>query len=237
MPRFTVLTIHPEIVAGPLGCSMIGRAVQKKVLVIDVVDIREYASDRHRTVDDSPYGGGAGMVMRVDVVANALEAMRQPQSHVILTSPAGRVFRQVDAERLSQYEHLIFLCGHYEGIDARVEGLVDEELSLGDFVVTGGELAAVAMVDAVSRLIPGVLGNVSSPLEESFTSGLLEYPQYTRPQVWGDEEVPDILLSGHHEKIRLWRQEQSKARTRTRRPDLWEAHRKRFQVDEEVPEQ
>ncbi len=222
MSRFDVLTLHPDMVRVPLQCSVLGRAAERGDFALGVHDIREHATDRHRSVDDAPYGGGAGMVLKVDVVAAAIEAIRTPETHVILTSPRGRTFTQADARRLACLPHLLVVCGHYEGIDARIETLVDEEISLGDFIVTGGEIAAVAIVDAVARLLPGVLGNSASPEEESFSSGLLEYPQYTRPRTWREHEVPEVLLSGHHGKIDAWRLAQSKARTRDRRPDLWD---------------
>jgi len=218
--RFTVLTLHPDLVKVPLATSIIGRAVEDDLIVVDVVDIRDHGIGKHRSVDDAPYGGGAGMVMRVDVVADALDAVRSPDSHVVLTSAAGRPFDQAAAQRLSALGHVVVLCGHYEGIDARIEALVDEEISLGDFVMTGGEIAALAIVDATARLVPGVLGNAHSAVDESFSTGLLEYPQYTRPRVWRDREVPDVLLSGHHAKVKAWRHEQSLVRTASRRPDL-----------------
>jgi tRNA (guanine37-N1)-methyltransferase len=237
IPRYDVLTVHPEQVRGPLSTSIIGRAVTSGLVSLGVHDIRDHAKDRHRSVDDTPYGGGAGMVMKVDVVADALRAVQRPDSHVILTSAAGKRFDQRDAERLATMPHVIVVCGHYEGIDARVEDLVDEELSLGDFVLTGGELAAVAFVDATARLVPGVLGNAASAVDESFSTGLLEYPQYTRPKVWEGREVPEILLSGHHARIRAWRHERAIHRTRARRPDLleaWEALGSVPGVDEET---
>ncbi len=224
-PRYDVLTLHPEMVRGPLGMSIVGRARAAGLVRADVHDIRDHATDRHRTVDDTPYGGGAGMVMKVDIVAAAIDAVRGPDSRVILLTAGGRPFDQRAAERLSRLPHLVLVCGHYEGIDARVESLVDEELSLGDFVLTGGEIAALAVVDAVARLVPGVLGNASSPVDESFSAGLLEYPQYTRPRVFRDQEVPEILLSGNHARIAAWRQEQAEARTLARRPELWERWR------------
>ena len=224
IPRFDVLTLHPEMVRAPLFGSILGRAIADGKIAVGVHDIRDHAEGKHRTVDDTPYGGGAGMVMRVDVAARAVEALRTENSRVILTSPAGRRFTQRDAERLSKCAHLIVLCGHYEGIDARIETLVDEELSLGDFVLTGGEIAAVAFVDAVARLVPGVLGNADSAADESFSSGLLEYPQYTRPRTWRGVDVPEVLLSGHHERIAAWRRAQAEERTRVRRPDVWKAH-------------
>ena len=218
--KVTVLTLHPEMVRVPLSSSIVGRACAAGHVAIEVYDIREHGRGKHRSVDDSPYGGGAGMVMRVDVVAAALDAVRTEGAHIVMTSPAGKRFDQRDAERLSKLDHLIVLCGHYEGIDARIEALVDEELSLGDFVLTGGEVAAVAFVDAAVRLIPGVLGNAQSALDESFTEGLLEYPQYTRPRTFREQSVPDVLLSGHHGRIESWRREEARRRTQDRRPDL-----------------
>jgi tRNA (guanine37-N1)-methyltransferase len=222
-PRIDVLTLHPDMVRGCLLTSVIGRAVQRGVVAIEVHDIRDQATDRHRTVDDTPYGGGAGMVMKVDVVAAALDAVQAHEAHVVLTSPGGKRFEQADAQRLSKLPRLVFLCGHYEGIDARIETLVDEELSLGDFVLTGGEIAASAMIDATVRLLPEALGNEASALDESFSHGLLEHPQYTRPRVWRGLEVPEILLSGHHAHVAAWRLAQAQERTRARRPDLWQA--------------
>ncbi|MEZ4235998.1 MAG: tRNA (guanosine(37)-N1)-methyltransferase TrmD [Myxococcota bacterium] len=219
-PRYDVLTLHPELVSGPLGGSVIGRAVAAGLLDLRVYDIRNHGLGRHRSVDDTPYGGGAGMVLRVDVVAAAIDAVRTPEARVILMSAAGRRFDQAHARRLAALPHLVFVCGHYEGVDARVEALVDEELSLGDFVMTGGEIAAVAMIDAAARLVPGVLGNADSPVEESFAQGLLEYPQYTRPRAFQGMEVPEILLSGHHARITAWRRAEAERRTRERRPDL-----------------
>ena len=221
MTRFDVLTLHPEMVRGPLASSVLGRAAQKGLFEVGIHDMRDHATDRHRSVDDAPYGGGAGMVLKADVVGRAIDSVRGDGSHVILTSPSGRPFTQGDARRLAGLGHLVIVCGHYEGIDARIESVVDEEISLGDFVLTGGEIAAVAVVDAVARLLPGVLGNSASPEEESFSEGLLEYPQFTRPRTWRDQDVPDVLLSGHHGQISAWRLSRSKQRTRERRPDLW----------------
>lgn len=225
--RFDVLTLHPAMLAEPLSTSIIGRAQQAGTLQVGVHDIREHAHDRHRSVDDAPYGGGAGMVMRVDIVADALAAVRTPQSTVLLTSPAGKPLEQADCVRWSRSPHLVIVTGHYEGIDARIETLVDEEVSLGDFVLTGGEIAALAIVDAVGRLVPGVVGNQASIEEESFAEGLLEHPHYTRPREWNDLEVPAILLSGHHARIAEWRKEQALSRTRVRRPDLYERYLER----------
>lgn len=222
LQRFDVLSLHPAMVAGPLGESIVGRAQRSGLIEVGVHDIRDQASDKHRTVDDSPYGGGAGMVMRVDVVARAIEAVRREGSRVVLTSAGGQRFDQTQARRLAGYPHLIVVCGHYEGIDARIEGLVDEQISLGDFVLTGGEIAALAVVDAVARLHPGVLGNDDSAVDESFSDGLLEYPQYTRPREWNGQEIPEVLVSGDHGKVAAWRLDQAKTRTKERRPDLWE---------------
>ena len=220
VPRYDVLTLHPDMVSVPLGRSIIGRAADAGVIEVGVHDIRAHGRGRHRQVDDTPYGGGAGMVMRVDVVFEALEAIRRPESRVLLTSPIGRPFDQAAAQRLSAHPHVIVVCGHYEGIDARIEDYVDELVSLGDFVLTGGEIAAVAVVDAVARLVPGVLGNADSSVDESFSTGLLEYPHYTRPRAYRGVEVPEVLLSGHHARIEAWRHEQAVERTRRLRPDL-----------------
>lgn len=224
MASFDVLTLHPEMLRATLLTSVIGRGVGQGLLHIGVHDIREFGHGKHRSVDDSPYGGGAGMVMKVDVVAAALESVRRPDSHVILTSPAGRTFTQEDAHRLAGLPHVVVLCGHYEGIDARVEGLVDELLSIGDFVLTGGEIAAAAMIDAAARLVPGVLGNEASSGDETFHDDLLEYPHYTRPREWRGESVPDVLMSGNHSRIQAWRRASSYRRTALRRPDLWRKH-------------
>jgi tRNA (guanine37-N1)-methyltransferase len=221
IPRYDVLSVHPEMVSAPLGLSMIGRAAGAGAIALGVHDIRAFATDKHRTVDDAPFGGGPGMVMKIDVVAAAIRAFRQPDTRVILMSAAGAAFDQAAARRLAALPHLLLVCGHYEGIDARIEMLVDEEISLGDFVLTGGELAAAAVIDAVARLVPGVLGNAASPLDESHAGGLLEYPQYTRPRDWEGHEVPEVLLSGNHARIAEWRLERALERTRVRRPDLW----------------
>jgi tRNA (guanine37-N1)-methyltransferase len=228
--RYDVLTLHPELVRGPLTGSILGRAAAGGLIRVGIHEIREWAENKHKTVDDTPYGGGAGMVMRVDVVARAIEAVRTPESRVLLTSAAGRPFTQADAVRLSALPHLVIVCGHYEGIDARIETLIDETVSLGDFVLTGGEIAACAIVDATARLLPGVLGNAASTEEESFGAGLLEYPHYTRPREWRGLEVPEVLLSGNHAKIAKWRREQAEERTRRLRPDLW---RRLGHVDDE----
>jgi tRNA (guanine37-N1)-methyltransferase len=219
--RFDVLTLFPEMVEGPLRHSMIGRGVEAGRLELGVHDIRTHGLGRHRTVDDAPFGGGSGMVMRVDVLDPAIAAVRRPESHVVLFEPSGARFDQKMAERFATLPHLVLICGHYEGIDARVrEHLVDETVSIGDYVLTGGEYAALVVVDATARLLPGVLGNATSAADESFSSGTLEYPHYTRPREHRGWAVPDVLLSGNHGKVDAWRKEQSLLRTAAIRPDL-----------------
>ena len=219
--HYDILTLHPEMVRPMVTGSVLGRAIDGGTIAVQVHDIREHAEGRHRVCDDAPYGGGPGMVMRVDVVARAIDAVRREGARVILMSPAGTPFAQKVAERLSAAPHLVLVCGHYEGIDARIEALVDEELSVGDFVLTGGEITAAAVVDAVARLVPGVLGNSTSAVDESFSAGLLEYPQYTRPASFRGMDVPEVLTSGHHGRVEAWRRAQAEQRTRDRRPDLW----------------
>ncbi len=219
--RVDILTLFPGMFVGPFDESMLKRAREAGVLKLNLVDIRDFATDRHRTVDDTPYGGGPGMVMKPGPLFAAVEAVRGPDSRVILLSPQGRLFEQAMAVELSTLPHLVLICGHYEGVDERVrEHLVDDELSIGDYVLTGGELAAMVVVDAVTRLLPGVLGAGESTVEESHSSGLLEYPQYTRPAEFRGWRVPDILLSGNHAEIARWRHRQALERTRQRRPDL-----------------
>jgi tRNA (guanine37-N1)-methyltransferase len=221
--RFDILTLFPDMCRAPLGHSILGRAQEQGLIEIGLHDIRAHGLGRHRVVDDTPYGGGSGMVMRVDVVEAALEPVRQPHSHVVLMDPTGRRFDQGIAHRLSQEEHLVLICGHYEGVDGRVaEHLVDESISIGDFVLTGGELAAMVLVDSVARLRPGVLGNAESLAEESFNDGFLEAPCFTRPRQHRGWSVPEVLLSGHHGRILEWRRERSRQITSERRPDLIE---------------
>jgi tRNA (guanine37-N1)-methyltransferase len=216
-----VLTLFPPMVEGPLGESIPGRIQEQGLATVRVHDLRRWGLGRHQTVDDYTYGGGAGMVLRADVVAAALADVRRPDSTVILLDPAGRVFRQSTAHALAERTHLVFLCPRYEGVDERVRAMVDLELSIGDYVLTGGELAALVVLDAVLRLLPGAIDEASTS-EESFASGLLEYPQYTRPATFGDETVPAVLVSGHHEQVRLWRLRESLRRTLERRPELLE---------------
>jgi tRNA (guanine37-N1)-methyltransferase len=224
-PAVEILTLFPRMVAAPLEESILGKARAKGLLRVQVTDIREYAGGKHRVTDDVPYGGGAGMVMKPEPLVAAIEdaKQREPQARVVLMSPQGRRFDQDKALELSRQPALVLVCGRYEGVDERVLRWVDEELSLGDFVLTGGELAALAVVDAVARLLPGVLGNELSAQSESFAGeGLLEGPQYTRPPEFRGLRVPEVLLSGDHARIAGWRREQAMARTRERRPDLLE---------------
>lgn len=220
----SVLTLFPEIFPGPLGHSLAGKALTDGLWSIDAVDIRSFAEDKHRMVDDTPFGGGPGMVMRADILERALESTTKSDDRrpVIYLTPRGRPIAQSRVRELAAGPGVILLCGRYEGVDERVVEARDmEELSLGDFVLSGGEPAAIALIDACVRLIPGVLGSHESPVEESFEQGLLEHPQYTRPRVWNEREVPEVLLSGHHDKVRAWRRDQAEKTTRKRRPDMW----------------
>ncbi|MCC8061370.1 MAG: tRNA (guanosine(37)-N1)-methyltransferase TrmD [Clostridiales bacterium] len=224
--NYHILTLFPEMVLGGLSTSIIGRAQEKGLLSVEAINIRDYTKEKHGHVDDTPYGGGAGMVMQAAPVCDAYEALcarlgRRPR--VLYMTPQGRVFNQQIAAELSAEEDLVFLCGHYEGIDERaLERIVTDNLSIGDYVLTGGELPAMVMIDCISRLIPGVLGSDTSAEIESFHDNLLEYPQYTRPEVYEGMRVPEVLLSGHHANIELWRRRQSIRRTLERRPDLLE---------------
>lgn len=220
--RFDILTLFPEMFTGPLTTSIIGRARDRGLLTVELWNIRDYALDKHKIVDDTPYGGGAGMVLKPDVLVRAIEAVRgESNAPVVYLSPQGQVFNQQLAAELAKQPRLILLSGHYEEIDERVrQNWVDWELSIGDYVLTGGELPAMVVVDAVARLLPGVLGDDSSAQEESFQDGLLDYPHYTRPFSFRGLEVPQVLLSGHHEKIRRFRLKESLRRTLLRRPDL-----------------
>ena len=213
-----------------LNTSIIGRAIDAGLLEINAVNIRDYSTNKHMKVDDYPYGGGAGLVMQPEPVYRAykdFEKDMKKKPRVVYLTPQGTTFHQEMAKELAKEEELVFLCGHYEGIDERVlEEIVTDYVSIGDYVLTGGELPAMVMIDSISRLVPGVLHNDDSAGDESFENGLLEYPQYTRPPVFLDKEVPEVLLSGHHENIRKWRHEQSVKRTKERRPDLWEAYEK-----------
>lgn len=221
--KFDILTLFPAMFEGPLTESIIKRAVESGAIEVALHNIRDWAFDRHATADDAPYGGGAGMVMKVEPLAAAIEAVKElsPEAKVILTSPCGRPFTHEVARELSLEPGVIIVCGRYEGVDERVRAhFVDDEISLGDFVLTGGELAAMVMVDAVARLVPGVLGSGDSALYDSFADGLLEYPQYTRPPEFRDWKVPEVLLSGNHAEIAKWRRRESILRTLASRPEL-----------------
>ena len=218
-----ILTIFPDMVAAPLRESIVGKAIDRELIDVRVINIRDFASDKHHTTDDRPFGGGSGMVMKPEPLAAAIHSVREsdPAVKVILLSPQGRIFRQEVAFELSRLEHICLVCGRYEGVDERIRThYVDDEISIGDYVLTGGELPALVVLDSVARLVPGVLGSDESITEESFVGGLLEYPHYTRPEVFEAHRVPEILLSGNHGAIHRWRRQQSLWRTWQRRPDL-----------------
>lgn len=216
-----VLTIFPEMFAGPLESSILKRAQDRGLLEIELINIRDYSADKHHKVDDYPFGGGAGMVMKPEPFYTCFDALNIcPGDRVILLTPQGETFTQEKAKELSEETQITLICGHYEGIDERVKALVTDNISLGDFILTGGEIASMAIIDSVGRLIPGALGDASSLQEESFNFGLLEYPHYTRPRIFKGWDVPDVLLSGNHQEIRRWRRAQAVARTFLRRPDL-----------------
>lgn len=219
--KFDVLTLFPEMFE-PLKQSIIKRAVEKNLIDINLINIRDFSEDKHNKVDDTPYGGGAGMLMKPDVVDRAYNSIKSENAKVIYLTPQGKTLNQRIVRDLSKQEHLILLCGHYEGIDQRVlDKIVDEEISIGDYVLTGGELAAMVLIDSVSRYVDGVLSDESTD-EESFSNGLLEYPQYTRPEIFDNVKVPDVLISGHHENIRKWRRERSLENTFKKRPEMLE---------------
>ena len=221
---FTVLTLFPRIFESPLDESLIKKAQEKGLLRFHIINIRDFACDAHRTCDDAPYGGGPGMVMKVEPIHQAMEHVERElgRPRYILLTPHGRIFNEETARRLALNPHVALVCGRYEGVDERVLSLVDDEISIGDYVLSGGETAALVVIDAIARHVPGVLGNEASPVDESFKDGLLEYPQYTRPPSFMGMEVPEVLLSGNHEEIRKWRRKQSLRRTLLRRPDLME---------------
>ncbi|OPA77556.1 tRNA (guanosine(37)-N1)-methyltransferase TrmD [Paenibacillus selenitireducens] len=224
--RMDVLTLFPEMFEGVFNSSILGKAKEKQLIELNTVNFREFSNNKHNTVDDYPYGGGGGMVLQAEPIFGAVESLLEPDAprpRVILMCPQGETFTQAKAEELAKEEHLIFICGHYEGYDERIrEHLVTDELSVGDYVLTGGELPAMVIIDSVARLLPGVLGNETSAVTDSFSTGLLEYPHYTRPAEFRGWKVPDILLSGHHAKVEEWRKQQSLRRTVARRPDLLE---------------
>ena len=222
-----IFTLYPDFFPGPLSKGLYGKAMKKKIWDIETVNIRDYATDKHKTVDDTPYGGGLGMLIKPDVLAKALDEKLKVNEKIYYLSPKGKLFDQKLAKELSKEKKVNLICGHFEGVDQRV---IDSrniiELSIGDFILSGGESAAFVVIDAILRLIPGVIGNDNSINEETFENDLLEYPQYTKPQIWEEKSVPDILLSGDHAKIKDWRLSQSKAITRDRRPDLWQKYKK-----------
>lgn len=222
--KITILTLFPEMFDGPFRESILKRAQEKGLLEVNLVDIRDFGEGKHQVVDDHPYGGGVGMVMRVDILDKAIQSVKDPslsndQQKVILLDARGKTFKQAKAKELSRLEHLILICGHYEGIDERVRSLIDETISIGDFILTGGEIPAMLLTDAIARLVPGVLKEDATAIE-SFSDNLLEFPQYTFPQEYKGESVPEILLSGNHKKIEEWRKEQAEKLTQIHRPDL-----------------
>ena len=219
--KIDVLTLFPEMFSGPLDASIVGRARKAGLLDLRLQNLRQWTHDRHKTVDDKPFGGGAGMVLKPEPIFEAVESLADDRTHVILTAPAGRPFTQAIARELVQKEHLLIICPSYEGVDERVcEALVDDELSIGDYVLTNGGLPAMVIIDAITRLLPGALGDDESARDESFSQSLLEYPHYTRPAEFRGMKVPEVLLSGHHAEILKWRAEQARERTEKRRPDL-----------------
>ena len=222
-----VFTLYPEVFPGPLSKGLYGKALSNNLWKLKVVNIRDSADDKHKTVDDTPYGGGSGMLLKADVLAKSLDENRNENERILYLSPKGKKFDQNLAKELANEKSLSLICGHFEGVDERILSTRNiEEISIGDYVLSGGESAAYVVIDSILRLLPGVLGNENSKLDETFENGLLEYPQYTKPQIWEEKAVPDVLLSGDHNKIKHWRLSQSEAITRDRRPDLWEKYKK-----------
>ena len=222
-----IFTLYPEIFPGPLAKGLYGKALANKLWNLNVINIRDAATDKHKTVDDTPYGGGSGMLLKADVLANSLDKNLNKGERVFYLSPKGKKFDQKLAQDLSKEKSISLICGHFEGVDERVLTTRSiEEISIGDYVLSGGESAALVVLDCILRLLPGVLGNEKSSVEETFENGLLEYPQYTKPQIWEKKSVPEVLLSGDHSKIKDWRLSQSEAITRDRRPDLWQKYKK-----------
>jgi tRNA (guanine37-N1)-methyltransferase len=222
MITFDIITTFPALFESPLNESILKRAREKGLVTIRIHNLRNYTEDKHQVTDDYPYGGGAGMVMKIEPFVAAIESLKTHTSTVLLLSPQGKRFTQDEASRLAHLEHIVMVCGHYEGVDERVKNFIDEEVSIGDYILTGGEVAALVVIDAVTRLIPGVLGEPSSVHDETFTDFLLEYPQYTRPRSFRGLDVPEVLLSGNHREISMWRRQESLRKTLTRRPDLLE---------------
>ena len=227
MLRAQVFTLYPEIFPGPLDKGLYGKAMAKKLWSLKVINIRDAATDKHKTVDDTPYGGGTGMLIKPDVLAKSVDQNLNKGERIFYLSPKGKRFDQNLAQDLSKEKSFSLICGHFEGVDERVLTTRNiEEISIGDFVLSGGETAALVVLDSILRLLPGVLGNEKSSVDETFENGLLEYPQYTKPQIWEEKSVPEVLLSGDHAKIKDWRLSQSEAITRDRRPDLWRKYKK-----------
>ncbi len=223
-----VFTLYPEIFPGPLAHGLTGKALTKKIWDLSVINIREYAEDKHKTVDDTPYGGGSGMLIKPNVIAKCLDQNVPEGEKIFYLSPKGKMFNQKVSKEISNQKSINLLMGHFEGIDQRViESRNIEELSIGDYILSGGEISGIVVLDSILRLLPGIVGNENSIIEESFENGLLEYPQYTKPQIWEKKEVPEVLLSGDHGKIKHWRLSQSEAITRVRRPDLWLKYKKK----------
>ena len=222
-----VFTLYPEFFPGPLSKGLYGKALSKELWNLKVVNIRDAAEDKHKTVDDTPYGGGSGMLLKPNVLAKSLDQNEIKGGRIIYLSPKGKKFDQNYAQELSDEKSISLICGHFEGVDERVLSTRNiEEISIGDYILSGGETAAFVVIDSVLRLLPGILGNENSKVDESFENGLLEYPQYTKPQIWEEKAVPEVLLSGDHSKIKDWRLSQSEAITRDRRPDLWQKYKK-----------
>ena len=227
MFKAKIFTLYPEYFPGSFDIGICKKAFEKKLWDLKLINIRDYADDKHKTVDDTPYGGGVGMLMRPDVVAKSLDANLEEKETIYYLTPKGKIFNQNIAQDIVKKNKVNILCGHFEGVDQRVlDSRNVEEISIGDFILSGGEMASFVVLDTVLRLVPGVLGNLNSTKDESFENGLLEYPQYTKPQIWEKLSVPDILLSGDHNKIKSWRLSQSEAITRHRRPDLWQKYKK-----------
>ena len=222
-----IFTLYPEFYPGFLNKGLYGKALSKNIWDLEIVNIRDFANDKHKTVDDTPYGGGFGMLMRPDVLANSLDKKIKSTEKIIYLSPKGKLFNQNMAKKLSKEKTINLICGHFEGVDQRlIQSRVIEEISIGDFILSGGEAASFIVLDSILRLIPGIIGNNKSISEESFENNLLEYPQYTKPQIWEKKGIPEVLLSGDHAKIKDWRLSQSEAITRDRRPDLWQKYKK-----------
>ena len=227
MLQSKIFTLYPEIFPGPLSKGLYGKALQKKLWDLKVVDIRNAAEDKHKTVDDTPFGGGSGMLLKADILAKSIDQNKKEGERIFYLSPKGKKLDQKLALQLSKEKSISLICGHFEGVDERILSTRNiEEISIGDFILSGGEIASFVVLDSILRLLPGVIGNEKSKREESFENGLLEYPQYTKPQIWEGKSVPEVLLSGDHSKIKDWRLSQSEAITRDRRPDLWQKYKK-----------